>query len=252
MNSGQDYLLRKMNERIILLENKINNENIDINQEDLNYEVKHILHDMQSVLDYIAVDLLENYFDDKKYHKLYFPYAKDSVTEEDFQKSIDEKFPNLQKEDSKLYNEILNLQPFKAGSNWIEEMNKLNNEVKHNGLYIVRVEKTRNVLFSSNDTSMLVKGNTTFGKYDDGLGFNGPGEIYFNGPGRAAIYSNGVMQVGEGTYNLNDNTSNNLKVEKYYEIKIKSDKYEEDIISLLKEIHDEEEKFYNKLLSMNY
>ena len=246
MKNGVNILLNNVNKSIRNIETMIMNMTISYNIVDvdpnINIEIKHLLEDMQSVLDYIAVSIHEKYCNNHKMKKIYYIYAKENETEIEYKKRFGRNFPDLYKQNKKIYKILEETQYFSDKTKWLIILNDITNEVKHNELFILKMEYERNVIISNNDThaSMLVEGNIDIHKYDNGYGVYGQGKVYVSGNSCVSVYSDGTIKIGNGTYNIETKESNNTNVQKYYYNVVKSKKYEVDIISLLKMIYQKE------------
>lgn len=61
MRTGIIKILDNANSNINKLEKNILDNNLELDETDINIQVKHILEDMQSILDYIAVNIHKKY-----------------------------------------------------------------------------------------------------------------------------------------------------------------------------------------------
>ena len=228
------------------LSSKVSYKNCKLDETDINIDVKHILGDMQSILDYIAVEIYEKYYGQLD-GKIYFPYTKDS--EKNFIKYVQKNFPDLLERNKDIYEELANVQCFRDSSNWIIILMDLTNEVKHNNLYITKVKKEKNTLLKSDNTSMMIKGDLKIQQMESRYGVFGEGKVYVSGNGRVGFYSDGTIEVGNGTYNVDTKETNKLNTEIYYENCVKSAKYNENIIDLLWLIFNKESRLVSNLES---
>ena len=238
MQVGIKKLLDRVDIDIKKVSNKILDEKYEIDEADINIDIKHILEDMQSILDYIAVDIYEKYYGSHDGKRIYFPYTISNET--DFKTQVNKYFPNLYDNHQDIYSELVKTQCFNDNSDWITKLKKLTNEVKHNELYITKIKKEKNMLMESDDTSMLIKGYPNIQKTENGYGVYGPASVYIGGEGRVSFYNDGTITVDNGTYNIDSKKTNNLRIEIYYENSVKSKNYNEDIIVLLNLILDKE------------
>ena len=133
-----------------------------------------------------------------------------------------------------------NIQSFNDKSNWLVKLNDLTNEVKHNDLYISKVEKEKHTSFQSNDVSMHIVGDMNIQRFGEGYGVFGTGEVYTGGEGRISFYEDGTIQIGNGFYNVNNGETNGVEKSISFTNIVKSKKYDEDIVNLLKLIIDKE------------
>ena len=227
------------------LSSQISYKNCEIDETNVNIEVKHILEGMQSVLDYMAVDIYEKYYGPHDGKIIYFPYTKRN--EEYFKIQVNKYFPNLYDNHQDIYGELAKTQCFNDKSNWIIKLKSLTNEVKHNELYITKIKKEKNVVMKSNDTSMLIKGDSKIQKMGNRYGIFGPASCYIGGKGRVGFYSNGTIKIGDGTYNVDTKKTTDLTIETYYEYSVKSKEFNEDIIVLLNQIFNKEVQLVSNL-----
>lgn len=247
MQLGIKELLSKVNNSINDLSRIIQNENSKLDETSINFDVKHILEDMQSVLDYCAVDIHNNFCSTHSNKKIYYLYSDEKETETEYIKRIKKNFPSLYTNHNDVYNEMAQTQWFYDNSNWLIKLNSLTNEVKHNELYILRVKKEKNTMMKSDNPSMLIKGDMNIHKRENGYGVYGECAVYVSGEGRVGFYSDGTISVGNGTYNIDSQKSHNLSTSIYYENIVKSKKYDDDIISLLKLIFTKESQLVSNI-----
>lgn len=113
----------------VLYENSITNKKID---KRLSINIKNILENLRSSLDYSANALVDLYSDNKPY-KVYFPYASFKTTKEEFLNERLRKYiPGLETKSPELFNAIVKMQHFShPGAKWFPEFMELNNKYKH-------------------------------------------------------------------------------------------------------------------------
>lgn len=232
-------ILDNANFNIKKLEKTILDSNLELDETDINIEVKHILEDMQSILDYIAVDIHKKYCNSTQ-KKIYFIYSPIGENESQYINRMNKNFPDLSNNYPDVYNLLSSVQSFNDKSNWLVKLSDLTNEVKHNDLYISKIEKEKHTSFQSGDTSMQIVGDMSIQKFDNGYGVFGTGEVYVGGEGSISFYGDGTIQIGNGCYNVNNGETNGVKKSVSFINIVKSKKYNEDIISLLKLIIDKE------------
>ena len=90
-------------------------------------KVKSVLEHLRSCLEYSAQDISCTLTEPKE--KIYFPYANNYV---DFEKSIKRNLPKLDSAFPKIYEQILLIQNFKSGDDWLIKLCNLTNKAKHN------------------------------------------------------------------------------------------------------------------------
>ena len=203
---------------------------------------------MRSVLDYIAVDIHNKYCGSHTNEKIYFPYSNENEDEQKYISKVNRNFPNLYSNHYSLYKELSNVQSFSDSSNWLIKLAELTNEVKHNELCITKIQRERNVVMTSNDTSIQIKGDLNAQKMENNrFGVLGEGSVYVTGNGRVGFYNDGTIVIDNGTYNIDTKESNNLNTEIYYENCVKSKKYNENIIDLLNLIFNKETQLISNL-----
>ena len=229
------------------LSSKINNNDAEFDETEISLEVKHILEDMQSVLDYIAVEIHEKYCPNHNFKKVYFLYTNENEQETDFINKINTYFPKLYSNSINVYNVLASVQSFKDNSNWLIKLNDLTNEVKHNDLYINKIEVKKNTTLKSKDTTMLVDGDLKIEKFNDGYGVFGTGAVYVGGSGDISFYGNGDVAIGSGTYNVNTGKKNDVEIEIVIKKVVKSKKYNENIINILDLITAKEKELIDNL-----
>lgn len=115
----------------------------------LQIDVKNIMENLKSVLDYLAHDIYEivimpvrKVAGDKEIEKIYFPYGK---TENDFKSSIEKYLPKLDSLQPALYKIIEDIQPHKSGSIWFYQFCQILNEKKHITLTPQKREEERSL-----------------------------------------------------------------------------------------------------------
>lgn len=248
MKLGIKKLLDDVNNNINKLSNKILDDSYQLDELDINIDVKHILEDMRSILDYIAVDIYNKYCGSHTNKKIYFPYSNENEDEQKYISNVNKNFPNLYSNYYSLYKELSNVQSFSDSSYWLIKLVELTNEVKHNELCITKVQKERNIIMASDDTFIQVKGNLNIHKIGKNrYGVSGEGAVSVSGDGRLCFSCDGTVVVGNGTYNVDTKESNNLNTEIYYENSVKSKKYNENIIDLLNLIFNKETQLISNL-----
>lgn len=239
MRSSITKILDNTSSKMNKLEKNFLNNNLELDETYINIEIKHILEDMQSILDYIAVDIYKKYCNNTK-RKIYFIYSSINENESQFITRMNKNFPGLHDNYPLIYNLLSNVQSFNDKSNWLIKLNDLTNEVKHNELYINKVEKEKHISFQSNDTSMQIVGDMSIQKFGNGYGVFGTGEVYVGGEGNISFYDDGTVQIGNGCYNVDSGETYGVEKSISFVNIIKSKKYDEDIINILKLIRDKE------------
>lgn len=218
------------------------------NETEINIDVKHIVEDIRSTLDYIAVDIHKKYCNTHKTSKIYFQYSDAPNDEKDFINRIKKNFPGLYENHNSIYLVLAKEQWFYDNSKWLIKLQELAREVKHNGLYITFVEKEKNTLVCSDKTSMLIRGDTIVTKEGDRCSFYTP-SITINGTGRAEFYCDGTVAIDDGKYDMINNKVQNLDKNTYYETVIKTKKNNEEVISLLNMIQEKLQKLVKNIES---
>lgn len=132
-------LLVKAKEQLAKIESEYNaclkQKNI---KDELKIDIKNLLENLRSVLDYLAHDIRETHCPTaKKDARFYFPILPDAPT---FVRQVNQWFPGLQTAKPDLWEYLESVQPYKKKDNaWFGTFNQLNNENKHQDL----VEQTR-------------------------------------------------------------------------------------------------------------
>lgn len=237
----------RTHERIKELSSKIENNDLVFDETEICLEVKHILEDMQSVLDYIAVDIHNKYCSTHNFKKVYFLYTNEIEQESDFINKINTYFPKLYNNNFDVYKILANVQNFKDNSNWLIKLNDLTNEVKHNDLYINKIEQKKNTTLRSEDATMLIDGDLKMQKTTNGYGVFGTGSVYVGGTGNISFYANGNIAIGSGTYNVDTGEKNGVETEIIIKNVVKSKKYDESIINILNLIITKEKELIDNL-----
>ncbi len=237
----------RTHERIKEVSAKIENNDLVLDETEICLEVKHILEDMQSVLDYIAVDIHNKYCPTHNLKKVYFLYTNEIEQESDFINKINTYFPKLYNNNFDVYKILANVQSFKDNSNWLIKLNDLTNEVKHNDLYINKIEQKKNTTLRSEDAMMLIDGDLKMQKTSNGYGVFGTGSVYVGGTGNISFYSNGNIAIGNGIYNVDTGEKNGVETKIIIKNVVKSKKYDESIINILNLIITKEKELINNL-----
>lgn len=229
------------------LKQTVRDESIEFDVDIISMDIKHILEDMQSILDYIAVDIHRMYCPMHNLKKIYFVYSSELEDEIDFQKRISRNFPKLYDDFKDIYDVLASTQSFSDNSNWIVKLNDLTNEVKHNELYISNVKLKKNTTLSSENATLQVVGDLSVKKVDNGYGVFGTEAVYVCGNGKIGFYSDGNLAIGNGVYNVDSKMSKGIKIE-YYEYKMLfSKKYNIEITSILSLILEKEKQLISAL-----
>ena len=94
--------------------------------------IKNTFENLRSCLDYFAHEIFESCcIGHKKPDRLYFP-IRDSQTQ--FQSAVQKGFPGLKVGAPKVYQLIESVQPYNTQDAWLDHLNKLNNQNKHEDL----------------------------------------------------------------------------------------------------------------------
>jgi hypothetical protein len=98
----------------------------------LRIEVKNLMENLRSSLDYLARDIYEGLgMSTPDIIKVYFPYGKDR---QDFMSSIGNRLPTLNAVNPNLFSIVESAQPHKCGSAWLYNLCRIVNDNKHNQL----------------------------------------------------------------------------------------------------------------------
>jgi len=120
-------------------------------------EIKNLMENLRSSLDYSAHGLFEKYGDKTKKVNIYFPYAWLGLSREDFRqkKIIEKKIPGLSKTHSDIVDKIESYQVFASKKNeWLPKFMDLNNENKHQALVAQQRKETKQLNISSGGVSI--------------------------------------------------------------------------------------------------
>lgn len=116
-------------------ERALNEKNIPI---DLQIDIKNMMENLRSVLDYLAHDIYDVVLmpkrrsgGDKEIKKIYFPYWS---TDAGFQQSILRSLPDLNVINPQIYQVIEKIQPHKSWDDWLWQFCSILNEKKHDSL----------------------------------------------------------------------------------------------------------------------
>lgn len=111
--------------------------------EALKIDIKNILENLRSCLDYIARDVHEKFISGPA-DRLYFPIRH---TAAEFQQAIKHDYSGLEQSAPEVFSIIENVQPYNDG--WIGKFNRLNNDNKHEDLVEQSRTETKRVTVSS-------------------------------------------------------------------------------------------------------
>jgi len=121
-------------------------------------EIKNLLENLRSALDFTARGLFEKYGTSTKVDpNIYFPYARLNQDRATFEKSkrIDTCIPGLSTSRADIADRLLAMQHFSAPSNrWLPEFMDLNNENKHKRLTPQTRRETKELRISSGGASI--------------------------------------------------------------------------------------------------
>ena len=127
--------------------------------EELKIDIKNILENLRSCLDYIAKDIHEKYVQGTA-NRLYFPIRH---TSNEFSQAIARDYTNLDQASPAIHSILEQNQPF--NDDWLGKFNRLNNENKHEDLVEQTKTEIRRVTVSSKSGSGSVSwgSGVTFG-----------------------------------------------------------------------------------------
>lgn len=140
---------------------------------DLALDLKDILQNNESVLDYLAHYLALWCLPPPNIRKIAFPIAGRLTTEEDFEKTMRKDFPKLADNAPLAFDYILQIQHFR-GEYTLIELNELVNRLKHRDLTDFEIITHKSVVFTCNETGFRL-GEMGFNKIE--LGANASLEI---------------------------------------------------------------------------
>ena len=206
----------------VIYENAVNQyKNINFNEvhkkdlTSISIQIKHLLEDLRSTLDYIATDIYNKYNKNPD-RKIYFPYVENGKTEEEFDKYFNKNLPNVKKDNIRIYETIRDIQSFN-GKLWLSELMILANSIKHVELKINKIHIEEHTIATDGETATKVVGNISIQKTgDQQYNVFGDGTVFVNGPGQVSFYSDGIVKIGNGIYNINDKSTNNLQIKQSY------------------------------------
>lgn len=98
----------------------------------LRMQVKNVMENLRSALDYMALDTHESFPNQKNTKdKIYFPYGKDQAA---FEFRVKKCFPELKATAPDIYLSFENMQPHMQGNTWLYDFCRLTNDNKHDSL----------------------------------------------------------------------------------------------------------------------
>ncbi|HCT86518.1 MAG: hypothetical protein DKM50_11480 [Candidatus Margulisiibacteriota bacterium] len=120
-------------------------------------EIKNLMENLRSALDYCSHGLFDKYGDTSKKQNIYFPYAWAGLSATEFRSKriIDNKIPGLIRNRPDIASKIESYQAFANPSNeWFPKFMDLNNENKHQHLTPQERKETRQLNISSGGASI--------------------------------------------------------------------------------------------------
>lgn len=126
-------------------------------------DIKEYFSCLRSILDYLAHDIFEKYCPNANpKNNIYFPIRHDETL---FKNDCNKYFPELEKNNTKVYGILENFQAFRNQDNsWLKFFNKLNNENKHERLVPQTRIETRQVTVTGQGGGSVSWGSgVTFG-----------------------------------------------------------------------------------------
>lgn len=104
----------------------------------LKIDVKNLMENIRSVLDYLAHDIYEKVIQParaslgkKEIRNIYFPYGR---VENDFRSSLARSLPGLGSLSPDVLARIERIQPYKCGNDWLYDVCSIVNQIKHDQL----------------------------------------------------------------------------------------------------------------------
>lgn len=184
---------------------------VEENLINITIKIKHILEDLRSTLDYIANDIYYKY-NTCSNQKIYFPYAKREQNEELFEKQFQRNLPNVKEKNIQIYRIVKKIQSFN-NEFWLINLIELTNNIKHVKLRINKVKLEKHTTATDGKIGITVVGDTSIRKIGgEQYGIFGEGQVFVGGTGQVLFYSDGIIKIGDGTYNIEDKSMNNLQV----------------------------------------
>lgn len=120
-------------------------------------EIKNFMENLRSALDYSAHGLFDKYGNKTETQNIYFPYAWDGLSGNDFKtkKIIDNKIPGISNNRPDIAKAIEGYQAFSSTeNNWLPKFMELNNENKHQHLTPQIRRETKQLNISSGGVSI--------------------------------------------------------------------------------------------------
>lgn len=123
----------------------------------------------------------------------------------------------------------------------------MTNEVKHNDLYINKIEQKKNATLRSKDAALFIDGNLKMKKTSAGYGVLGTGSVSVGRTRNISFYGYGNIAIGSGMYNVDTGEKNDVETEIVIKKVVKSKKYDESILNILNLIITKEQELINNL-----
>jgi hypothetical protein len=138
-NASISALLKRAKQDLASIEEEYNNSlSAQSVSDDLRIDIKNLLENLRSVLDYLAHDIRDKYCAmGSATDRFYFPILPDRKS---FDSQMSRWFPGLEKSAPDLWKYLESIQPYNgADREWIARFSKVNNENKHRAL----IEQTK-------------------------------------------------------------------------------------------------------------
>lgn len=136
-------------------------------------DVKNLLENLRSCLDYVANDIAENVLILPKGSKVYFPIVEPMKDIVSYRGSVNRNLPNLENVNNKLFVLIESFQPYHADKKWLADFATITNELKH--IQLIPQKRTEQVMISSQNSSTggRVSWNPNAVQFGNGVFING-------------------------------------------------------------------------------
>lgn len=171
-------LLQDVEDNIKLIEKEYQKALTDKDiQQVMKVKVKSSLENLRSCLDYCAHDIYDIIYKAIDYKsigelerlKIYFPYGETDVN---FKASVGRTFKRLKTVNSQVYVIIESIQPFKCNNNWLVELCRITNNIKHKELIKQQRMDTKSlninginlIKYEGTVVNITMSGNTFNGK----------------------------------------------------------------------------------------
>ncbi|MBD3362149.1 hypothetical protein GF362_00335 [Candidatus Dojkabacteria bacterium] len=139
---------------------------------DLQIEIKNLLENLRSCLDYVARDIASDVLSLSDESKVYFPIVSPDKDKSSFEGAISRNLPRLEVKNIAIFNLLESYQPYKEGYDWLGKFADITSKLKH--MELIPQKKTEQTRISSenNTSSSKVSWDPNSVKFGNGVYIN--------------------------------------------------------------------------------